>query len=205
MKWEQDLIKDVRTHSHKDDEDGNQSGVVSRETHHEYPHPEFSECNRVQLLEKFLKVKDHAKAVLEIGVCRNGDQSSTHVFLQNKKPETVYVGIDLENKSFLHELGENIHTFAANSSDLESNMARVRELGVEQFDFILIDGHHSINQVYRDWEYTSWLAPGGIVAFHDTAEHPGPFLFVRNLNTEKWNVEVNNCPGDWGIGFAWPK
>lgn len=23
--------------------------------------------------------------------------------------------------------------------------------------------------------------------------------------TEKWNVEVNCCPDDWGVGFAWPK
>ena len=205
MKWEEDLVKDVRTNSHKDDEDGNQSGVVSRETHHDYPHDEFSECNRIQLLEKFLKVRDHAKAVLEIGVCRNEDKSSTHVFLQNKNPDTVYIGIDLQDKSFLHSLGPNIHTFVASSSEIDSNMDRARALGVEQFDFILIDGYHSINQVYRDWEYSRWLAPGGIVAFHDTAEHPGPFLFVRNLNTEKWNVEVNNCPGDWGIGFAWPK
>jgi predicted O-methyltransferase YrrM len=205
MKWEEDLVKDVRTNTYKDDEDGNQSGLISRETHHDYPHDEFTSCNRSQLLEKFLKVRDHAKAVLEIGVCRNNDKSSTHVFLQNKKPDTVYIGIDLNDKSFLHELGPNIHTFAADSSKIDANMDRAKELGVEQFDFILIDGLHSINQVYKDWEYTRWLAPGGIVAFHDTAEHPGPFLFVRNLNTEKWNVEVNNCPGDWGIGFAWQK
>lgn len=205
MKWQEDLIKDIRTNTHKDDEDGNQTGMISRETDHHYPHPEFSDCNKSEVLEKFLRVRDHAKAILEIGVCRNGDESSTHVFLKNKRPETVYVGIDLVSKEFLHSIGENIHTLAADSSAVESNMERIKSLGVEQFDFILIDGLHSINQVYKDWEYTRWLAPNGIVAFHDTAEHPGPFLFVRNLNTDKWHVEVNNCPNDWGIGFAWLK
>jgi len=205
MKWEQDLIKDIRIHSHVDDEDDNRSNVVVRETPQYHPHGEFSECNRAQLLEKFLKVKDQAKAVLEIGVHRNGSESSTHVFLNNKNPETIFIGIDLEDKSFLHGLKSNVHTIKNNSSNIEDNMNEIRNLGIEQFDFIFIDGWHSINQVYADWEYTRWLAPGGIVGFHDTAAHPGPFLFVRNLNTDKWNVEINCCPYDNGIGFAWPK
>jgi hypothetical protein len=204
LKWRQDLIKDIRFNDHRDNADHGRSFIV-RETKSKYPHDEFTECNRNALTEKFLKVRDNCKAILEIGVARNKEKSSAYVFLNNKLESTKYVGIDIEDKSFLNDASKNIYTIKNSSSNIDENMVKIRELGVEQFDFILIDGWHSVNQVLLDWEYTSWLSPNGIVAFHDTSEHPGPFLFVRNLNTDKWNVEINVCPEDWGIGFAWLK
>lgn len=205
MKWEQDLIKDIRTNSSKDDEDGNRLKIVTRETRHVYPHDEFTECNKNALLSKFLSIRDTCNAILEIGVCRNKEKSSTYVFLNNKLPQTKYVGIDIVDKKFLNDEEKNIYTIKASSSDKENNISKFKSLGIDKFDFIFIDGWHSINQVLRDWEYTELLSDHGIVAFHDTAEHPGPFLFIKNLNTDKWNVETNVCPDDWGIGFAWKK
>lgn len=205
MQWEQDLVKDVRLHSDRDNDDGNNHGIVTRETRHAYPHDEFTNCNREALLEKFLQIKNDCKAILEIGVCRNSEKSSTYVFLNNKLPETKYVGIDISDKSFLNNDTNHVYTIRASSSDFDDNMKKINDLGINEFDFIFIDGWHSINQVLKDWEYTKFLSSKGIVGFHDTAEHPGPFLFVRNLKTDKWNVEVNLCPDDWGIGFAWRK
>lgn len=205
MKWEQDLIKDIRTHGPRDNDDGNNHGLITRETRHTYPHDEFTDCNRNCLLDKFLKVKDRCRAILEIGVCRNSDKSSTYVFLNNKLDSTKYVGIDIENKSFLNNAEKNIFTIQNSSSHVDSNIEKIKSFGIDEFDFIFIDGWHSINQVLLDWEYTRILSNSGIVGFHDTAEHPGPFLFVRNLNTQIWNVETNLCPDDWGIGFAWKK
>lgn len=204
MKWEQDLVKDIRTHSNYDDEDGNQLGRVVRDHASSYPHAEFSDCNRSALTEKFLSVKDQVKSILEIGVCRNGSDSSTYSFLNNKNDNTAYVGIDLESKSFLNNEGKRIYTIHGNSSNVDQNIETMRSWGIEQLDFIFIDGFHSINQVLTDWEYTKILSPGGIVAFHDTSEHPGPHMFIRNLNTDIWNTEIL-CPTDWGIGFAWRK
>ena len=63
------------------------------------------------------------------------------------------------------------------------------EHGEDSFDFIFIDGWHSINQVLDDWKFTEFLAEGGIVGFHDTNTHPGPMLFVDNLNPDKYIVE----------------
>jgi predicted O-methyltransferase YrrM len=204
MKWEQDLVRDIRTHSGYDDEDGNQSGRVARDQRSEYPHSEFSDCNKASLMEHFLKIKDRAKAILEIGVCRNGGESSTYCFLNNKLDETAYVGIDLQDKSFLNNQEKRIHTICGNSSDVDQNIEIMKSCGITELDFILIDGWHSINQVLIDWEYTKILSPGGIVAFHDVSEHPGPYLFTRNLNLDVWNVDLC-CPTDWGIGFAWRK
>jgi hypothetical protein len=206
MKWEQDLVRDIRTGTDFDNDDGNQSGRVVRD----YPLPEsgvpeeFSACNKTALMEHFLKIKDRAKSILEIGVCRNGESSSTYCFLNNKNDETVYVGIDLVDKSFLNNEDKRIYTICGNSSNIDQNIETMKSWGIAELDFILIDGFHSINQVLIDWEYTKILSPGGIVAFHDTNEHPGPHMFIRNLNTDIWQVELC-CLNDWGIGFAWHK
>ena len=204
MKWEQDLIKDIRTHSSYDDEDGNQAGRVVRDHKSEYPHLEFSVCNRTALFEKFLSVKDQVTAILEIGVCRNGNDSSTYTFLNNKNDNTAYVGIDLNDKSFLNNQEKRIYTICGNSSDVDQNIETMKSRGITELDFIFIDGWHSINQVLTDWEYTKILSPSGVVAFHDVNEHPGPYNFIKNLNTDMWHIETH-CPSDWGIGFVWRK
>lgn len=200
MKWITDLTNDIRFNSSQDDLDGG----VFRHTYNGSL-GEFTPANRNFLKEYFLRVKDHCTAILEIGVCRNQQDSSTHVFLENKNPNTIYVGIDLDDKSFLNSTEKNVHTIRGSSSNLEDNLKKIKELGVEQFDFIFIDGWHSINQVLIDWEYTKLLGDKGIVGFHDTSAHPGPLKFVKALNRDIWNVEENLSPSDHGIGFAWKK
>lgn len=197
-KWSQDLIKDIRDFTFNDDNDD----MTQRCS------VEASDCNRNALQEQFFKVRDCCKAILEIGVCRNGDQSFTHVFLKNKRPETVYIGVDINDKSFLDDPSRNIFTIQSDSSDYNRIVEFCRSKGVEQLDFIFIDGWHSINQVMRDWEFTNLLGDRGIVGFHDTAYHYGPNRFVNNLNTERWHVIPNACnhtTDDYGIGFAWKK
>lgn len=204
MKWEQDLVRDIRTYTDFDNDDGNQSGRVIRDESPVDLSEEFSSCNREVLIEKFLKIKEQSRAILEIGVCRNAEKSSTYCFLDNKLNETAYVGIDLQDKSFLNNAEKRIHTICGNSSDVDQHIKTMESWGITELDFIFIDGWHSINQVLTDWEYTKILSPRGIVAFHDTNEHPGPHMFIRNLNTDVWEIELH-CPTDWGIGFAWRK
>jgi predicted O-methyltransferase YrrM len=71
-----------------------------------------------------------------------------------------------------------------------------------KFDFIFIDGWHSINQVLRDWEYTNLLSDNGVVGFHDVSCHPGPKAFINALDATKWEILKNCCPKDWGVAFA---
>ena len=203
MKWEQDLTKDIRwPDGQNNDDDGNHAGRAIRDHIHQWPHEEFSECNRNSLTNEFLKIKDECRAIVEIGVCRNGDASSTWCFLNNKKDNTIYVGVDLDDKSFLNNPEKNIYTIQANSSNVVDNLEKFKNIGITEIDFLFIDGLHSINQVLTDWEYTQILSSFGIVGFHDTSEHPGPNLFVKALNKDTWDVMENTCPGDWGIGFA---
>ena len=206
MKWQQDLTHDIRFNDQRDDYDGGSWQGFPHPQGYESGHSgEFTVENKKYLEKYFDYVKRNYRAILEIGVCRNSSYSSTHSFLKYKNPNTIYVGIDLDDKSFLNDISNNIYTIKNTSSDINQNMAIMKSFGVTKFDFIFIDGLHSVNQLLIDWEYTQWLGEGGMVGFHDVTCHPGPERFVGALNTDKWNVEKNLCPEDWGIGFAWPR
>lgn len=210
MKWETDLVKDIRTHTSFDDEDGGVPHPLGYSYHIDqygnviYPE-EVTDCNRYSLLQQFMRVRDNAKAILEIGIGRNEEKSFAYVFFNTKKKDTYYIGLDIDDRTFLDDSEKNIYTIRNDSSNYENNVNKFKQIGVEKFDFIFIDGWHSINQVLRDWEYTNLLADGGIVGFHDTSCHPGPNSFINSLDPEKWVVQKNMCPNDWGIGFAWKK
>jgi hypothetical protein len=206
MQWENDLIKDIKYNTDWDDKDGDPRIPFKG-------WDEVTEADREALKERFLRVSENCSAILEIGVNRNGDGSFTQVFLKNKKRETIYIGIDIGDRDYLINEEENIFIIRADSSHYEENIKKIDECfekcGVsrKEFDFIFIDGWHSINQCLKDWEYTSILGKNGIVGLHDTAYHPGPKVFIRNLNKDKWVVEENaiQTSDDWGIGFAWKK
>ena len=55
----------------------------------------------------------------------------------------------------------------------EAAGAELRRAGEPPIDFIFIDGDHSYEGLRRDWE--SWrdmVAPGGVVALHDSRSTP---------------------------------
>jgi predicted O-methyltransferase YrrM len=206
MKWEEDLTQDIRTNTAFDDSDGNDGRIQTPEGW-ATPPMEVMDDNRAALKDRFLRVRDNCQAILEIGVSRetNGEQTTTGILLANKHPDTIYVGIDIDDKSYLNDPSKNIYTIKASSMDLESNLAKIAEFGVKEFGFIFIDGWHSINAVITEWEYTTLLSQHGIVGLHDTSQHPGPYYFVKALNKDRWHVEENVCPTNHGIGFAWRK
>jgi len=207
MKWSEDLVKDIRTGTPFDDSDGGVPhprgyGHTFDESGRAVYPPEVTDCNRLALMQNFMTVRDNCNAILEIGIGRNMQQSFCYVFFNSKKPDCKYVGLDIEDRSFLNNEAPNVYTFMDDSSNYDANLERFKSLGIEKFDFIFIDGWHSINQVLRDWEYSNLLSDHGIIGFHDTSCHPGPHNFINNLDTDKWEVVPNCCPDDWGIGFV---
>ena len=187
-----DFLKDFRFHDDRDNQDRPFEGKC--------PEIEFSDCNRENLLQEFNSIKENAKAILEIGVCRNGLESSTHVFLNNKKKETKYVGIDLEDKSSLNDAENNVHTFKIDSNFYKEIQNKCFQLQIYEYDFIFIDGWHSIEQCIADWRFVAHLSKNGVVGLHDTTKHPGPFALVENINKDIWDVK-KLCLEDNGISF----
>lgn len=217
-KWEEDLIKDIRFYDYRDDMDWNNGdfpGIPTRDISVFHPLYNYqitqSECNLYNIRNYFLKIKDKCKCILEIGVDCNftpTEMSSTRTFLECKNQDTFYFGIDIEDKSYINDESKNIFTLKTDSSNIERVFDFVKSKGIDQIDFLFIDGWHSINQVIKEWEYTKYLSDFGIVGFHDTAIHPGPHLFLKNLNRDKWEVVENSCShriNDYGVGFAWKK
>jgi len=201
MKWTEDLNRDIRFGNSNDDLDY-PFGFLSN--YSKKPSQEFTECNHDSLSKAMYSCGNQLKYAMEIGVCRNSEKSSTHTILNNlaRTKDSIYLGVDLEDKSFLDNPDRGVYTIKESSSNFDTISKRMKELNIKELDFIHIDGWHSINQVLMDWEYTKYLRKGGVVAFHDVTAHPGPFFFIRNTNSEKWEVHQNLCPMDHGFGYA---
>lgn len=189
MQWEQDLIKDIRMHNKFDELDGPRLWPIGIDN-------QFSKCNQEALICSFDQIKNQCKCIVEIGIHRDktvkkDNYSSSQCFWNNKKKETIYLGIDKEDKKQFDNQDNNIYTIQTDSSQYENVINRLNELNVQEIDYLFIDGWHSISQILKDWEYTRILAPGGIVGFHDVAFHPGPQRFVQALDRYKWNVTLS--------------
>ena len=168
---------------------------------------EFSVDNqeilKIHLLNQ-MKKKDKL-SIVEIGVNRNGYVvSSTSIFLDNKREQDIYVGIDIEDKSSLDDTNKNIFTVCSPSQNIDFIHLKLKELGVEEIDILMIDGYHSINQVYCEWEnYTKLLSSNGVVVMHDTNSHPGPYFLLNSIDTNQYDVyKYLSDVVDWGIGVA---
>ena len=165
---------------------------------------EFSIHNQKKLLEYFNSIKNDCKCIVEIGVNRNFyELTSTSIFLENKNNDTVYIGVDLDDKSFLNNTERNIFTVRTNSINRNEIYGLMNSLNIKEIDFLFIDGWHSINMVINDWLYTEKLSKNGIVGFHDTNRHPGPFYVFEAIDENlyykyKYFEELE----DWGISFA---
>lgn len=167
---------------------------------------EFSNCNQESLKTEFLKVKNSTKVIVEIGVSRitniqSYEQTSTSILLNYKNPETLYLGIDIDDKSFLR--GPNVHTLQARSENYTVILNKFKELGIYKIDFLFVDGWHSINQVIDELWYIDFMKSGGVIGYHDVNFHPGPSRIINVLRPDIFKTtKYCNEENDWGIGFA---
>lgn len=216
MRWEQDLVRDIRVGGKLDDVDAdvlrdpNPAFNIEVKPEWGVPETDFSKANGLALTAHLAAMSREPMSILEIGVHRNqiGDESSTSIFFKNKSDDCLYLGVDMDNRKSLNNPEKNIHTVQCRSEDYDTVRSKMAEIGMETIDVLFIDGWHSVNQLLYDWEYSDILSEDGMVVFHDTRLHPGPNLFVNALDTNIWRVVPDACadqPSDWGLGFAWRK
>jgi hypothetical protein len=192
-----DLYRDYRTYTDHDDSDWPSTFE---------PPVEISPCNRKEFEKHFDSIKERCTSILEIGVCRNDEESLSHILINQKKEDAFYFGVDIKDKTFLDNEDKNVFTIQSDSADIDKIMTFVKSKGVDHFDFIFIDGWHSINQVLKEWRFVEYLSDFGIIALHDTNFHPGPTELVNNLKAERYEV-YKKCEQntDWGITFVTKK
>jgi hypothetical protein len=179
------------------------NGLISNQTGYQ-TYQEFSHCNQLKLLERFLSLNIKSGVIVEIGVSRNNfENTSTYILTKYKTPETIYLGIDIDDKSFLDHKFPNTHTLISKSEYYQRVLEKFRELEITEIDFLFIDGWHSINQVIDELLWVEMVKPGGYIVYHDTNVHPGPSKIVDLFRPDMFSVEkCCESPLDWGISFV---
>ncbi len=182
------------------DEDGAPHG----DEFYSLPNSEIHDGER-SVVEKITKrYKNFPINIMEIGVSRNGDRSFTNILLENKHPKSKYVGVDIQDKSFLNDDKKSIFTIQTTSM----NQAKIRKFmkthDMFPLSILLIDGWHSVNTAINDWKYSNLVIPGGYVLIHDIHVHPGPNTLMEAINATEYSVfdptkDIRDC---WGMGVA---
>ena len=136
---------------------------------------------------------------VEIGVSRNGNGSFTEAILRNKSQKFPYLGIDIDNKSYLDSAASNVHTLQCRSTDRHKVISKMELLGIRSLFLLLIDGWHSMNGVLNDWAYSELVCSGGYVVLHDTNGHP-PAVFIHAIDRNKYEVvQLFQGEDDYGL------
>ena len=173
-------------------------------------HLHFSECTKDHFVDLYSRVKDTCGAILEIGVWgephhQDNAGRSTELIQEMKNKETIYLGVDINDRSFVQDDENNFHFLQSDSMDTEKIHAKIKELGIEGFDFIFIDGWHSVNAVLHEWKHyvIPFLNKGGILVFHDTNSHPGPYVLFDSIDEEVFESEKYCLGNHYGLGAIW--
>ena len=170
--------------------------------------PEVTECNLNVIQSIVDKLGDKCNAIMEIGVFRNpdSDKNMSHILLYGKPKDAIYLGVDLDDKSFLNDPEKNIHTVQSNSHDQSKIRRKLDEIGVKKLDILMIDGWHSVNTCVNDWCYTDLLSDDGVVILHDTNAHPGCIALFHAVDENLFDKQ-RHCAdiSDMGIATFWHK
>lgn len=162
---------------------------------------EFSDCNMQTIDKVVAELGDKLKAVMEIGVDRvsQNDSISKHVF-NNRPLGSFYLGIDIEDKSYLNNEATNTWTLQCNSHEQDKIREFLKSKNIQELDLLVIDGWHSVNTTINDWKYADLLSPHGIVVVHDTNYHPGDIALLEAVDESLFDID-RACidPSDSGL------
>jgi hypothetical protein len=155
----------------------------------------FSERTK-NILNTYLKsliAKKKKITIVEIGVSgskyiNNITSNSTGILTSNKRQGDIYVGIDITPKSLWNDSTNNIFTIHSASEYVDSNIESLKKIGVSEIDLLVIDGWHSIEQLYSEWQYTKILSNVGIVLINSVNLFPGPYYLIKSIDNTKYDV-----------------
>ena len=152
------------------------------------------------------KLGARCNTIVEIGVNRNDIHSITQAFLGNKSKDCVYIGIDLDDKSYLNNSENNVFTIKENSHNHDYIRNAIKNIGRSSIDILMIDGWHSVNTCVNDWKYVDLLSDHGVVLMHDTNCHPGTIALYNAIDESMFDKSrVCLSDNDMGMAIIWKK
>ena len=164
---------------------------------------EVSDCNISVVREIVKSMGQDLTSMLEIGVNRNGERSMSRVLMDERPEGSFYLGVDIDDKSYLDDPAKNTWTICCNSHATERVAGFMHSKGIKQIDLLFIDGWHSVNTCVNDWQYTRFLSQNGVVIMHDTNSHPGPIALFEAINEDLYDKQRYCTSGeDFGIAVA---
>ena len=173
------------------------------------PDPEpplhFTPLDHEALTYAYSKLTSPPKLIVEIGVNRSEsyEVSSTSTLLKLKPQECMYIGIDLDDKSKINSIENNVFTLRNDSADYQMLYKMMEWYGHEQIDFMFVDGWHSVNQVIKEWKYWEKMIPNGVMVFHDTNYHPGPVALLDAVDESIFDIKLfNRDEDDAGVAYV---
>lgn len=165
-----------------------------------YPPREVSP-ESYDLVQLELQNYKNCKSILEIGIFQN-IKGFSYLLSMEKNPETIYVGLDREERRYLGQPVDNIFIIKSDSSEREFVKQELKRLGVDKLSILFIDGFHSLNMVINDLHYGELLEPGGLIFLHDTNFHPGPNLVFNAIDETVYKKELYfDKPDDYGLAI----
>lgn len=165
----------------------------------EMPRLEVSDANLDIVRQAVTELGTSLAAALEIGVNRNGDRSMSRIIIDERPRGSFYLGVDIEDKSYLDDEAANTWTIRTSSAERELILDRMRQRGVGLLDLIMIDGWHSVNMCVNDWRFTERLTDHGVVIVHDTNTHPGCVALFEAVDDSIWIKQRWCTDNDYGI------
>ena len=139
------------------------------------------------------------RSIVEIGVNRNGDRSMSRILMDERPKGSFYLGIDLDDKSYLDDISANTWTLRCNSHDQDKIRGFLHDLRVTEIDLLFIDGNHSVDSCVNDWRYADMLSANGVVILHDTNGHPGCVALFEAINGDLFTKQRFCLENDFGI------
>jgi hypothetical protein len=166
--------------------------------------PEVSDCNLSVVADVVQKLGARCNVIMEIGVHRNQDRSMTNILMDMRPKGSTYLGVDIDDKSYLDDPVSGVHTVKCNSHDQRTVRNKLRTIGADKIDILMIDGWHSVNTCVNDWCYTDLLSDHGCVIVHDTNAHPGCVALYHAVDESLFDKQ-RFCvdQSDTGIATFW--
>lgn len=151
-------------------------------------------CDFMGSLVKLVK----AKRILEIGVFEGETSKAIISAMAN---DCYFAGIDIND--FRKEQFDNRKAadFIKGSSTDESTYQFH-----EKFDIIFVDSMHYWEHIFKEWKIVEkWLAPNGVVAYHDSIHITDVARLMNYIDEFNYNVVTLNTPDNRGLTLITPR